>query len=1160
MNNFWKLTTSRKNDDSSLRRNIFINASTISSISRRFENRVPPPMPSDPNSITEDSDNSDDIIHILNKNSVHSNNREYLTTLELNNRYFFNKYGERFYKDPYVVFRGKSIFDKNLYENGKLVNKANNSKKIYAIDNPAYDINSNQNNDDTYYFEFEEKETNESDDFLNGNTLKNSKSGSNDLNFKNNNTPNSSNAVVQGIRSRLCTPYSVREHLPGIMDEESNYFGQNYVGPPPFGFSSVQNISNINNDIVKLEDMDKDTIDDDTHKRKVEDNNTKLNCSLTNESQSKVEDAPFIHYTDDRLQYLSIHDSKFKDCDRITKKLDIFYKERQENFKSGQTKSRYTFETNLFKINVLCNKIFRYNVDISEDPLPRGLRREMFLVAKSHIINRFGDFVYDGKSTLYTTKKLPCSDFYEFNIRKVNNNSNCVEKITVKIFYEKEISLNVSNKNISKEVVRDVTYALDTIMTQTPAYNFMSFGNTFFSSSTNNSRNIFSHFPLGEGKEAKIGFGQFSYFLENGLYLNVDLKASVFYEKNSLINFIANFLNVSVRDLLFKLSIQDICVEQLNTELKNTKIELRRYDFKRKYKIKNIVRTSAYRCTFYWEHEGEDRGDISVFEYYKVNYGILLKYPNLPLINVGSGDRKTYLPIELCFLKDGQKSNKRITNNQACTLIKKTAKKASERKQYIERIVDRQDIGNDNVSNRFGISLDRRMTQVEGIILKTPKIKFGNMTSVFPINGTWDMKDKKFFSLINLQEYAIVNCNNSIKPPSTVIDKFIAEFKQVGQELGYVEIPNPFIIYHNVDESNIQSSFEEVLKENINCQLIFFILPKKSNFYGNIKRLGDTIYNIPTQCLTFKTINSCKKDILSNLFIKINMKLRGQASNLDEEFKSVHLTDDFITIGIHNDTSFLWNDYKIRVITIVAMNYGENVRTAVSTRVQLAAQCKVEAFKSMIKEVISQLIDIKDDKWKDNFLKIMVLRNKLPQEFSEYLTGMELAHIREACKELNNNIDVAITYVKVNKWHHFKVFGTTKNTIRGKNDNVAPGTVIDNTITSILNDDIYLVSHFGTQGTSRPCHYDIIHNDLLLTKFDIAEINYQLCHTMPHCTRSVSLPSPIYLAINLAARCKIYLKNAENVHDELTSEQPFFERVNEIVAIPQKWKSINFFM
>ena len=75
----------------------------------------------------------------------------------------------------------------------------------------------------------------------------------------------------------------------------------------------------------------------------------------------------------------------------------------------------------------------------------------------------------------------------------------------------------------------------------------------------------------------------------------------------------------------------------------------------------------------------------------------------------------------------------------------------------------------------------------------------------------------------------------------------------------------------------------------------------------------------------------------------------------------------------------------------------------------------------------------------------------------------ELAAIRRACLNLEENYNPPITYIVAQKRHKTRLFPVTSKDGVGKNQNVPPGTVVDHTITHPTEFSFFLASHEGIQ-------------------------------------------------------------------------------------------------
>jgi len=158
--------------------------------------------------------------------------------------------------------------------------------------------------------------------------------------------------------------------------------------------------------------------------------------------------------------------------------------------------------------------------------------------------------------------------------------------------------------------------------------------------------------------------------------------------------------------------------------------------------------------------------------------------------------------------------------------------------------------------------------------------------------------------------------------------------------------------------------------------------------------------------------------------------------------------------------------------------------------------------------------------------KLIMYRDGVSE--GQFLTVLakELNAMRQACKELEEDYQPAITYIIVQKRHHTRFFPSDNNKYR--NGNALAGTVVDQGINHPTEGDFYLLSHEGIQGTSRPCHYQVLWDDSEFTADELEVLSYYLCHLYSRCTRAVSYPTPTYYAHLVADRARKH-------HNELSS-------------------------
>ena len=96
--------------------------------------------------------------------------------------------------------------------------------------------------------------------------------------------------------------------------------------------------------------------------------------------------------------------------------------------------------------------------------------------------------------------------------------------------------------------------------------------------------------------------------------------------------------------------------------------------------------------------------------------------------------------------------------------------------------------------------------------------------------------------------------------------------------------------------------------------------------------------------------------------------------------------------------------------------------------------------------------------------------------------------------------------------------------------------MVDQGINHPTEGDFYLLSHEGIQGTSRPCHYQVLWDDNKLNATELEELAYYLCHLYTRCTKSVSYPAPTYYSHLAADRARKHHDHMID-NDKMSREQ-----------------------
>lgn len=137
----------------------------------------------------------------------------------------------------------------------------------------------------------------------------------------------------------------------------------------------------------------------------------------------------------------------------------------------------------------------------------------------------------------------------------------------------------------------------------------------------------------------------------------------------------------------------------------------------------------------------------------------------------------------------------------------------------------------------------------------------------------------------------------------------------------------------------------------------------------------------------------------------------------------------------------------------------------------------------------------------------------------------ELPKIRAAFTKFNtatNTYKPKLTIVVCGKRHHTRFYPTSFDNADSKG-NPRPGTCVDRGVTSIYNFDFFLQAHGGLQGTTRPTHYFVVHDEIGFKADEIQELTHSVSYMFARATKAVSLVSPAYYADLACERGRCYL-------------------------------------
>ncbi|KAI4890758.1 hypothetical protein NFI96_014114, partial [Prochilodus magdalenae] len=829
---------------------------------------------------------------------------------------------------------------------------------------------------------------------------------------------------------------------------------------------------------------------------------------------------------------------------------------------------------NCFQVEIPKMDVYLYEVDIKPDKCPRRVNREVVDSMVQHFkVTIFGDRrpVYDGKKSLYTANPLPVAPAgVDLDVTLPGEGGKDRPfKVTIKfvslvswhLLHEVLTGRSMPEPlELDKPISTNPVHAVDVVLRHLPSMKYTPVGRSFFSAPEG-----YDH-PLGGGREVWFGFHQSVRPAMWKMMLNIDVSATAFYKAQPVIQFMCEVLDIHNIDEQPR-PLTDSHRVKFTKEIKGLKVEVTHCGtMRRKYRVCNVTRRPASHQTFPLQLENGQTVERTVAQYFREKYNLQLKYPHLPCLQVGQEQKHTYLPLEVCNIVAGQRCIKKLTDNQTSTMIKATARSAPDRQEEISRLVRSANYEADPFVQEFQFRVRDEMAHVTGRVLPAPMLQYGgrvssehylfssgpqsqvdpidrnldcrrsfgmkinpalflqNRTVATPSHGVWDMRGKQFHTGVEIKMWAIACFATQRQCREEILKGFTDQLRKISKDAGMPIQGQPCFCKYAQGADSVEPMFRHLKNTYAGLQLIIVILPGKTPVYAEVKRVGDTLLGMATQCVQVKNVVKTSPQTLSNLCLKINVKLGGINNILVPHQRPSVFQQPVIFLGADVTHPPAGDGKKPSIAAVVGSMDAHPSRYCATVRVQRPRQEVIQDLASMVRELLIQFY--KSTRYKPT--RIIFYRDGVSEGQFRQVLYYELLAIREACISLEKEYQPGITYIVVQKRHHTRLFCADRNERVGRSGNIPAGTTVDTDITHPYEFDFYLCSHAGIQGTSRPSHYHVLWDDNCFTADEFQLLTYQLCHTYVRCTRSVSIPAPAYYAHLVAFRARYHLVDKEH--------------------------------
>ncbi|RUS13712.1 protein argonaute-2 [Endogone sp. FLAS-F59071] len=278
-----------------------------------------------------------------------------------------------------------------------------------------------------------------------------------------------------------------------------------------------------------------------------------------------------------------------------------------------------------------------------------------------------------------------------------------------------------------------------------------------------------------------------------------------------------------------------------------------------------------------------------------------------------------------------------------------------------------------------------------------------------------------------------------------------------------------------------------------NCQMMMFILPFDGGLYSSLKNILDCDMGIPSQCLRFQKLKPNNGPYLTNVALKVNIKLGGTNHKLKDKLPMFDVPTLILGADVTHPSGGS-NTPSIAAVVgsvsgsansyVVKISYQQGRQEYIGDFEEMFLHC-VHAFKTSNKVLPRRIIYYRDGVGEGMFKEVK------RQEIAAMLSSKTSP--RTLCPNgfQRHGPQVYELHCRHNR----------------RNWNWAS----------------YLQSQAGLQGTSRPTHYHVLHDENKFTPDSLQDLTNRMCYLQGRCTRSVRIVTAVYHADLVCYRARCHL-------------------------------------
>lgn len=554
--------------------------------------------------------------------------------------------------------------------------------------------------------------------------------------------------------------------------------------------------------------------------------------------------------------------------------------------------------------------------------------------------------------------------------------------------------------------------------------------------------------------------------------------------------------------------------------------------------------------------DSKDVQEISLFEYYKLKYNIVLREKVQPLaeqieirraFNNEKVTHKTHFPFELLYIL-GKIENEDKLDISKATLIAPTEKFNRTHKLMRElrsAIIESQ---NENTFNENKITkstnLNFSLKTIKSGILHMPLIELGHKKVINPdqVTGNFDLKNGQPYENDPLGNWLIFT-----------YDVKENEYKDIGNLFAQAKIalgmnfeqPQAIHIDTKFERNSLVGYFNETFSslgqiigndKMKKPELILLILSKRKEY---VYQFFKNALNNSKLCIRSQVVK--KESLIHNfqkgLTVASNVLLQIWAKRGLAVWRSKGLKKSSIHNIMVAGYSVGYSSAKLQGITSLSASYNSDLTSYLNYcefhECWNKASPKIGDLLGRAVEVYFQLNGSKPD-------KILLYREGLSSRQREKIVETEI----NLMKKHPSIANIPITLVFVNKICDLRFF-QEESSERDPHDmnktffelnqtkislsedklytNLLPGSVIESGVTINGTNEFYIVSTFSKQGTCNPTNYIVEYDDSNFDKNVLFKITYDLTFLYYNNSKCIRIPLPLQSSTRMVNHASKYL-------------------------------------